>query len=336
MSGGSALLRTLVHRGGCRESEHLAAAAVHPRQGTPFSFGAPDQSLFLRSLAKPFQSLALLAAGVDRTCSLSAEELAVISASHAGEEYHHRLVAGLLERNGLAASDLRCGTHEPFSRNERQRRLRAGEEFSPLGNNCSGKHAGMLLHARSLGVDLESYLAPEHPAQVAVRRLLEMFLGVTLDLARAGIDGCGSPTWSVPLSSVARGFARLGDERFLAELRLAAEAARLGAAIDAHPRAYSGEGRLPFQIRPFLGGRLRAKEGAEGGFALWGAEGAVVLKCLDGSDRGLRWVQPEILAGLGWIGRAEREAWQAADPPLVRNVAGHVVGRIAVEVPAFR
>ncbi|MCI0651095.1 MAG: asparaginase, partial [Planctomycetes bacterium] len=257
-------------------------------------------------------------------------EIAVATGSHAGEEYHHELVGRLLARGGLAPEHLLCGVHPPFSARERARRAAAGEEFSPLGNNCSGKHAGMLLLAQLLGAPLAGYLDAEHPVQRAIRRLLARFFDDELAASARAVDGCGVPTYSLPIEKIARGFARLHDDEFLRAAGLAEAAARLHGALEACTRAFSGEGRLPARFRAVLPARCHCKEGAEGSLAIWGPRGSLVVKCIDGNERGVRYLVPELLARRGWIDAAELARWRAADPPVVRNVAGREVGEIRV------
>lgn len=321
-------VETWVGRGDHVESVHQAAVTVVERSGKLHRWGSSHRSTYLRSVAKPFQTLALLKAGVHQKFGLTDEQLAVLCASHAGEQYHHDLVGQLLAKHGLSPEQLRCGIHPPFSGYERRRRLASGQPLSVLGNNCSGKHTGMLLFARHLGADPESYLEPSHPVQQAVRSIFERLAETSVDPSTCGIDGCGAPTYFVPLDLMAHAFWRLGDGAFLAEAGLLDEKARLERAITAHPRAFSGEGRLPYRFSGVLPSGLCCKEGAEGVFVVWGEPGAVVIKSLDGHERGYRYALPEILFRLGWLDAARREEWLRIDPPIVRNVAGRAVGSI--------
>ena len=187
-------MRTLLYRGSQVESVHEAiGVAVTPRGQILLSHGVDSATMVcLRSVAKPFQTLALFEAGVVDRYQLTDEEISVVTASHAGEAYHLELVHGLLSRGSLTEDHLLCGTHAPFSPTERRRRVREGEAFSVLGNNCSGKHAGMLLHALHIGSTLEDYLEPQHPVQSAIRNVLENFLGESLGETQVAVDGCGA------------------------------------------------------------------------------------------------------------------------------------------------
>ncbi len=326
-------IETRIGRGDRVESLHRAVAVAIPRGGTPILFGAEDPGSFLRSVAKPFQTLALFRAGVIDHHGLLDEEVAVITASHGGEPEHRRRVDGILRRGGFTADDLRCGTHAPFTASERRRMAIAGEVPDALSNNCSGKHAGMLLHAARIGDDPGRYLDPDHPVQRAVFQILASFLGIDMHEAPRGTDGCGAPTWFTSLTAIARAYSRLGDGEFLDELGLRPAVERLHSVLWSSPLLFSGEQRFPYLWSPFLAPDLLAKEGAEGVFVAWGARGALALKSLDGQERGYRYAVPVLLDHLGWLAPGTLRRWQTADPPVVQNVVGRVVGKIEVVLP---
>lgn len=121
-----------VTRGGLVESvHHVVAAATTARGDVVFSSGDIEQLVFLRSSAKPFIAAAAIAAGVRERFGLDQREIAVMSASHSGQAFHVDAVRSILSKIGLDESALRCGAQE-------------GRGPSPLHNNCSGKHAGVL------------------------------------------------------------------------------------------------------------------------------------------------------------------------------------------------
>ena len=296
-------------------------------------FGSVDFGTYLRSVAKPFQALAMLRGGIGEAFSIAPRELAVICSSHAGEQIHRDLVRALLERGGLTVGHLGCGIHSPFSRSEQNKIVASGGVFDATCNNCSGKHTGMLLACVAQGFPIEGYLEPDHPLQRSIRAILELFTGEILDSSRLSVDGCGAPTYHVPVLAMAHAFRNLGDRDFLTRSGLLDRVDQIHDAIDSHPKAFSGEGRLPLRWSSYLRGKMRAKEGAEGVMAIWGAKGSLAIKTLDGNDRGLVHAIPPLLHGLNWINDATLEQWLQEQPPQVRNVAGRVVGDIVVEVP---
>src|SRR4029079_17145262 len=109
-------------------------------------------------------------------------ELAVACASHEGEAIHTETASGMLARAGLNETPLRCGPHAPFSADAARRLERQGLPFNQLHNNCSGKHAGMLLTARHLKLSLDDYVSPGHPIQREIIKTLARLSDLDEDL----------------------------------------------------------------------------------------------------------------------------------------------------------
>ena len=147
-----------VLRGGRTESVHRGSVAVVDEDGRVLgSSGQPDGGIYLRSAAKPFQVMPLLAAGGERAFRLGNDEIALMCASHGGEPRHVRVARRILGRGGFGVGDLACGAHLPMHEPSARALIAAGERPSALHNNCSGKHAGMLLTCRLLGLPPRGY-----------------------------------------------------------------------------------------------------------------------------------------------------------------------------------
>ena len=326
-------IETQIGRSTRVESIHQSVAVAIPSDGAPLLFGTEDPGTFLRSVAKPFQTLALFRGGVVDHHGFTDEEIAVATASHGGEGEHRRHVEGLLRRGGFTRRDLQCGIHPPFTAAERRHLIAEGTSPDELCNNCSGKHAGMLLHSARLGADPGRYLEPDHPVQRSIASTLELFLGVDLSTATLGIDGCGAPTWRVPIAAIARAFSRLADPKFLRENELTDAANRLHESLRTAPLLVSGQDRFPYRWSRYLLPDHFSKDGAEGVYVVWGKGGALAIKSLDGFDRGIQYAVPALLERLGWLDAATHRRWLDAEPRLVRNVAGRKVGKIEVQLP---
>ena len=115
-------IRTHIGRSTMVESIHRANAVAVPADGPALLFGAEDRGTFLRSVAKPFQTLALFRSGVIEHHGFTDEEVAVVTASHGGEPVHRRWVEGILKRGGFTTEDLRCGAHAPFTASDHMNR----------------------------------------------------------------------------------------------------------------------------------------------------------------------------------------------------------------------
>jgi L-asparaginase II len=257
------LVRVL--RGGVVESIHRGhVAAVDGEGRLVASLGAPDAVFFLRSCCKPQQALPLVASGGADRFGVTDEELAVACGSHNGEDVHRRAVVSLLGKAGLTPDALKCGAHEPYGGRAAAELKERGEEPGALHNNCSGNHAGMLALARHLGAPTETYDQIDNPAQQLILRTVSRFTDVPSEEIGPAIDGCGAPTFAVPLGAAALAAARLvaPPGGWDAETREAC--ARLARAMNSHPVLVEGEGELDTELMLRCEGRLVSKVGAEG------------------------------------------------------------------------
>ena len=232
--------------------------------------------------------------------------------------------------------DLLCGAHIPLGKESAQRMIRAGEEPTPLHNNCSGKHAGMLLACQLLGYPKEGYVEPEHPLQ---RRIVEHVLEicrVSREQVGLGVDGCSVPAFHMPLSAAARGYAALADPRAAGlPAEVAAALDRVVRAMTGAPVMVAGRGRFTTRLMEVTGGRVLGKEGAEGFYGL-AVRGPVALgiavKIADGGERCRDGVVLDVLRELGSLSGAEFEELAGHHSPPVLNARGIQVGEVVPDV----
>jgi L-asparaginase II len=330
-----------VRRGPRLESVHAVAACACDADGNVLlALGTIDEPVFLRSAAKPFITAAGVRAGTIERFGFEDRELAVMSASHNGEPFHIDVVRAILARIGATESDLRCGAHAPSYPPAAQALHAAGERPTALHNNCSGKHAGILALARVLDAPLEGYLDPTHPAQRAILAFCERVSDDEFGADTLAIDGCGIPTYATSLRHAARSFARLAT---LAQVDAAdAEAlARVRAAIVAEPDYLAGTKRFDTDLIRAGNGRIVGKVGAEAVHACALLDGGIglALKVVDGARRA---VPPAVLGLLQQLGALSEDAVAALDAYArapIANVAGTLVGEIAVldgVLPVYR
>src|SRR5688572_21125770 len=170
---------TRVYRGAQLESVHRGSIAVVDARGTLLAYaGDPGLRACLRSAAKPFQAIPLLEYGGVEEFDLTGEEIALTCASHGGEPVHVATAAALLRKGELDEEDLLCAAHYPFDEKSAADLRAAAEAPSALHNNCSGKHAGMLLATQVMDVPSAGYIAPDHPLQILMRSTLAEFADV--------------------------------------------------------------------------------------------------------------------------------------------------------------
>ena len=290
-----------VTRGAGIESLHRVDAVVCDRKGGSVeSWGDAARPVFPRSAVKPIQALPLVESGAAEVFGLSDAELALACASHGAQPEHVAAVRDWLERCGFDEGDLECGAHAPLHRPSARALWAAGDEPGAIHNNCSGQHAGLLTLAKAMGVASRGYIAAEHPVQVRIAEVLAEITGCDLDRAMAARDGCGIPTFAVPLSGLARAAACLAAPTGLAPARRQA-LLRVAETMASQPFMLGGEGRLCTEIARSTDGAVLAKTGAEGVFiaALRERGLGLALKVADGAKRAAGVALVTLLGRLG-------------------------------------
>ena len=257
-----------VTRGDRVESRHRGTIAATASDGTLIAhLGDPREATYLRSSAKPFQLAPFVASGHFDAYDFPdpVQTMAIMAASHAGEDRHVRLVQAALRAGGLTRDALQCGTHTPFDVETAQRLARDGEPPTELRHNCSGKHAAMVLWAKAEGWDVDTYWMPDHPVQQAALATVAAVSQVPIRRIATATDGCGVVTFALPMRAVARAYARLAEPSGLTDGPLREALIRIRDAMLAYPELVSGERRqFDTALMRAAPGRLVAKGGAEG------------------------------------------------------------------------
>ena len=343
-----------VYRGTHVESFHTGSIVVVDSLGrVRASIGDPARLICLRSSAKPFQAIPLLEYGGVDEYDLGPEEIALTCASHGGEPIHVSTAAAMLRKGEFDESDLLCGAHAPFDEKAAAELRASGEPPSPLHNNCSGKHAGMLLCTQVMDVPSSRYVDPDHPLQVLIRTTLADFAGVASDDIAMATDGCSAPAFFLSLYRTAYAYARLmasseGAKAAGALERYADSASSVVEAMTAFPQYVAGAWSITTPLMAAFGGDLLAKEGAEGVYAMALSPTlreeltdrlrlsddcalGIALKIDDGStDRARNPVVFRTLELLG-LDLSARGELERVREHTIRSVAGAAVGEVRPE-----
>jgi L-asparaginase II len=328
-----------VRRGGHVESAHSGAVAVVDAGGaTRIAIGDVDRPVFPRSAVKALQALPLVAGGAADALQLTAAELALACASHAGEPQHVATAAGMLAKAGVDERALECGTHWPSGEAAARALVREGRLPGALHNNCSGKHSGFVcvgcLMAKSVGQDVRSflkgYVQPDHPVMREVSAALQAATGADLDRAPRGMDGCSIPTFGIPLRRLAQGFARFATGIGLSADHAGA-ASRLRAAIASAPFMVAGTGRFGTVVMQHFGKRVFVKSGAEGVYcgALPELGVGIALKIDDGTTARAEVAMATVLEALLPPDDGDIAFLAGLNAPVLKNWNGITVGDIA-------
>ena len=319
-----------ITRGSWVENRHRGAFVVCDARGNIIaSAGDIDRPIYPRSAVKSMQAIAMATSGAMERFHLSDEELALACASHMGEDIHVAGVASFLSHLGLSAEDLECGAHAPSSAAARDALRARGEKPSPLHNNCSGKHSGMLAVAEALGVPTAHYVNRDHPVQKAVRASIETIIGEPLSEDRCGTDGCSIPTWAAPLRAFARGFARMATGEGLPP-DIASASHRLFDAATSHPELVGGTGNFDTEIMRVFAGRVFQKGGAEGVQcgAVRNKGWGYALKVDDGNMAASHVMVATLLLAISDPDPAQRKVLERLSSQSIRNVRDLVVGQL--------
>ena len=323
-----------VIRGETVESIHRGHLIVVDGDGkTLFSLGSPETVTFWRSSAKAFQAIPFLRNGAADRFGYTEKEIALACGSHSGEKIHVETAAEMLERICLNEADLRCGTHPPFDEKRAAEMFKSGEEPTQLHNNCSGKHAAMLAFCRHANADIASYEQLEHPLQKAILECVAEFTDVPAGAIKIGIDGCAAPNFAVPISAMAKAFARIVSTPPTFDEATKTACRRIVSAMLNFPEMIGGTDRLDTMLMREAHGKLISKIGAEGVFsaAVTPCEKypnglGIAFKIEDGDDKRARAVVAvELLRQLGIF---DAETLLEISPIQIKNRRGDWVGKV--------
>ncbi|HKB81517.1 MAG TPA: asparaginase [Thermoanaerobaculia bacterium] len=341
-----------VYRGDHLESFHSGSIAVVDSFGRLLAcIGDPSFVTCLRSAAKPFQALPLLEYGGEEEYELTGEEIALTCGSHGGESLHVSTAAALLRKGDFDEEDLLCGAHVPYDEKAAADLRASGEPPSSLHNNCSGKHAGMLLATQVMDAPSANYIERSHPLQTAIVSMLADFSGMAQEQISTATDGCGVPAFFLSLYRTAFAYARLmatASGAAGALERYAESAAHVVEAMTRFPWFVAGGWSITTPLMQAFAGGVLAKEGAEGLYAMAIAPSlissltdqlevaddcaiGVALKIADGSmTRGRNPVIVKTMELLGLDTASKPELQRYREWPL-RNVTGTLVGEVRAE-----
>lgn len=320
-------------RGATLENQHFGSVAVVNTSGVLRAFaGDPHWLTFTRSTLKALQALPFMEAGGPQHFGFTSTHVALMCASHSGEDKHVQTAQEMLERAGKTYQVLRCGCHVPYHFEIAGKAPSPGETFDERYNNCSGKHAGFVAYCVQHGHSLDNYEASDHPLQQAIRRDVARAVGMDVQDLKLGVDGCSAPNYAMPLSRLATGYARLASGA--ADAQFGGSFAQLSHAMTTHPDLVSGSGRNDLAFMQAGLGDWVTKVGADGVqvVASKSRGEALAIKIIDANKPALFAASVEVMDQLGWLDAAQRTALQPWRAKKLINARGIQVGE---RRPAF-
>ena len=231
-------------RNGVAENTIHGAVSWVTGKNLLYSFGG-NVEVYGRSMVKPIMMKVF---AKDFARELTSEQQAISVASHNGDTEHVAVARSILRE---AEWGMMQAPHDvPLVQFGRQvRRPRRWYHC------CSGEHAGILRGCRIRGWRRVGYVWPHHPFFQEYLRYIQGVLGSDWKMGTIAKDGCGLPTVSMTVTDLAKLFANLVTEK---------DADWIWSAMVAHPDLIGGFNRLDSTILKACGGRVVAKEGADG------------------------------------------------------------------------
>ena len=319
-----------VYRGDFVESIHYGSAAVVDLNGEVMnSVGDPEFKTYIRSSAKPIQVLPVILSGAAEKYGFTPKELAVMCASHSGEDFHTDTVRGILKKIAVEEDSLACGVHKPYHKKTAKALFEAGLEPGKIHCNCSGKHSSMLSLCAHHGWDLNDYVEIDHPVQQLMIDVMSEVCDIPRDDFWLGIDGCGVPVFGLPLKNMALGFARLSKPDAFSS-KYDAPIRTITAAMNAHPEQVAGTDRFCTDLMRTMGGKVVAKGGAQAVYCVGFLDKGIGLavKIADGNSRGRAAVVLKIMEDMGLINEDELNKLDKYRYPKVKNHRKQIVGEL--------
>lgn len=316
-------------RGPLAEIIHAGAIAVVDHHGKLLaSVGDADAVCFTRSTLKPFQALPFIKGGGASHFDFEPEHIALLCASHNGEDMHVQKVDEMLARIGHSHASLQCGCHVPLRFSYGGLTPPANLQFDERHNNCSGKHAGFLGYCVQHGLAVDDHLSPSHPLQVSIRQSVVAVSRFDESLLVAGTDGCSAPNYAMPLSRLAFSFARLASGRQDSEY--GEEFESLTNAMLAHPEMVSGTGRNDLAFTRAGRGDWLTKIGADGVqvIASKSRRQAIAIKVISGHMPALYAAAVAALEQAGWLDDEQRELLKPWGHQQLLSAKGVRVGEV--------
>lgn len=326
-------LTVITQRNQLDDCIHPGTVAWSDSEGQPIQVSKnPTKPVFLRSCAKLFQAIPLITSNAYKL--LTDEELAITCSSHNGSQYHQTLAQKILRKASLNKSHLQCGTHPPIEQSERHRCIREKIAPSALHHNCSGKHAGMLLTCVSNQWPIENYLHAEHPLQQEILSHIITMGQIEADLdpqsnqpsIQTATDGCGVPTFYLPIQKAAQLFAQWSKTSVTEPLRQA---------ISRNPVAFGGADRVDSAIVKATQGKIIAKVGADGLLAACNTQNhqGIAYKIHSGNETYRNIAFCHLLKKSGWLTDKEwaHSALSSHINTTLKNAAGKDIGEILIQ-----
>jgi len=317
-----------ITRGGITECILRGDIAVVDAKGSILYFhGDPRKESFIRSAAKPLQTLEVFRRGAADRYKFNNRELSIMCGSHYGEGFHTKTVLDILDKLGLPPKELKCGEVHSMKPSIASKQLKTGVAPSPLFSCCSGKHSGMLSICENMGWEKEGYYREEHPVQQGMLETVAHMCSMKIRDIGIGIDGCGVPVFSMPIYNMALAYARFSAGR---DPLYGEWSKKIYNAMAQSPEMLAGTRGFCSDLTRVAGGRFVAKLGADGIYCI-GVRDLGIGIALKIESGGVRSIPPVVMDILKKLKLIDREQERELDRYRIlpnKNHLGDEVGQI--------
>jgi len=323
-------LSVLVTRGGLLESSHQVQA-IFIDQKRKIIFNQDSSSrVFPRSSIKIFQAIPFILSNAIDKFNLTAKHIALCCASHNGDTAHVQIATDWLKKIKKTEKVLLCGHHRPMGSDRSKNILTLISKKSPILNNCSGKHLGMVSRCLVDGMSIKDYLEfdSSHQRQI-IEIVTNLFEAKVENLTR---DGCHAPMFSIPLKCLALAALKVAHhEKMIPQYSQAIDKSLKS--ITQYPFITAGQNQFDSNIIQATQGRIYFKRGAEGVGLVVDRKNKIggAIKIKDGSMRALPIATLAILNRLKLISTKELNLLRLWSNIPILNCNQFEVGRILAE-----
>lgn len=323
-----------VTRGPLVECIHRGDAVVVDKTGKVLAYsGDAYKVTYIRSAAKPIQTMNVILSGAADRFKFNDKELAIMCASHYGENFHVDTLNEMLKKINIKKEALLCGETYSISQAYRKKQMLENHQITTLNSDCSGKHIGVVATCLHKGYGLIDYNTKEHPVQRDTLEVVANVCDIEKEKIHLGVDGCSVPVFGMPLYNMALGYARLSTGYGLNEEYKAA-AKRVYNSMIEYPEMVAGTNGFCTELMKATNGKLIGKLGAEAVYCI-GVKDlgiGIAVKIEDGNYRALYPAVMKILEDLKILNYSEiNKLSQFKNPPNLNN-KGIKVGDIKAVV----
>ena len=250
--------------GGHGSAYFHASAVVCNNKGKvlkQFAPGDAERGVNIHSCVKPFHA-AIMLEYIRKNPDLKAPgfdsaELAVMSASHSGTPEHLQWIQSVLDKAELDEGYMRCVGYplDQVVQANLKAQGRTISNISHLYSQCSGHHACQGILAKLMDEDPKDYWKPEGKVQQYFLKQLQEYCDNDQRIELIKFDGCGIPTFNMPLATFATLYAKF----------VSSEQEGFKRVVDAmakHPFLVSDEISLDTCLMEVAEGKLIAKLGS--------------------------------------------------------------------------